>query len=165
MVTRQLLRPAPGETSLIEHELVNPLGRDSVFSVVIHLQAQLQQLTPIESVEEYRNLKAALGGATIVTSSSRDKGGSGGKHRQPGVTPSHAAATPMLEGGKILAGGRVFLAAKEKLTLPFKFQLTQQRATAISSESSSSQVASHSVTVEFTPVDQDYPVSVLELQV
>lgn len=187
-----LAQVAPGETRLVEYELRNPFGRDAVFAVAT---SHPDALAPVESAAEYAALKvAAWGGAD---------GAGGSAPARVGTAPL-AAQLPARDGGgvQLLSGGKVFLAANERVVLPFRLRLAPQQRLALPAAATTPTHANGTaagsplagdglgsgawggvlqsaggsciggaageqlcISVEFIPTDQDYPTSVLELQV
>eukprot|EP00775_Hariotina_reticulata_P006048 gene6048-6286_t len=183
LVTQCTLQPSLGQTLLLHHVLENVIGRDAVFEVRI---SQPQQLQALESMHEYRELHQAAGSALVATSpaaavdSSLYAGAGGvgseaaGKSAWPSLAGLVTATTHQAAAGQLLTRGKIFVAAHERVLIPFKFRLPDDSMTCqqpasnshhIGQQQGPSQQAADIVTVEFIPTDLNYPVSILELQI
>lgn len=184
LVTQCTLQPTAGQTLLLHHLLENVIGRDAVFDVRI---SQPQQLQALESMQEYRQLHQAAGNALVATSpaavmvDATPSAGTGANSSEPASGKAGPSLTELVTAtastaatGQLVTRGKIFVAAHERVLIPFKYRLPDDAMDAPASNSchlgqqqkaQGQQTVDRRVTVEFVPVDLDYPVNILELQV
>jgi hypothetical protein len=186
LVTSCALQSCQGQVVLLEHVLTNSLGRDAVFEVRVSHPDELQAL---ESVPQYWQLQQAVG-AGIPTSAAAAAAGVGAG--ATGVGALGAVGAPSLArlavaggqftssdvAGQLVSKGRIFLAANERVSIPFRYRLPDMPPSRGSSshvqadgkapgvaKQEQQQQQEREVTAEFVPLELDYPVNILQLKV
>jgi hypothetical protein len=181
LVTSCMLQPCQGQVLLLEHVLTNSLGRDAVFEVRVSHPDELQAL---ESLPDYRQLQQAVG-AGIPTSAAAAAAGVGAG--AAGVGALGVVGAPSLArlavaggqcsssdvAGQLVSKGRIFLAANERVSIPFRYRLpdvlcsssSQGQGDGTAPGVAHQQQQERVVTAEFVPIELDYPVNILQLKV
>jgi hypothetical protein len=188
LVTSCTLQPCQGQVLLLEHVLTNSLGRDAVFEVRVSHHDELQA---IESVPDYRQLQQAVGAGIPTSAAAAAAAAAAGVGAgAAGVNGLGASGSPSLArlaatggqfsssdvAGQLVSKGRIFLAANERVSIPFRYRLPDVPCSSSSSSevqagggtapgTAQQQQQERVVTAEFVPLELDYPVNILQLEV
>lgn len=167
LVTPCAIQPSLGQALLLEHMLHNPLGRDAVFELKV---SHPDQLRALDNVQEYRHLQHAAGPAIITSAPAAAAAqldaalSAAGAAGMPSLAQLATGSSNTADAEQLVNKGRIFLAANERVNIPFVFRLNSGLVQADSSQQQQ-QCQQHVVTVEFAALELDYPVNILELQV
>lgn len=156
LVTPCAVQPCLGQTLLLEHVLHNPLGRDAVFELK---SSHPEELKAVESMQEYKQLQVSA--APIITTSPAAAAG-GSALQAPSIANLVRGDGLTDAGDQLVSKNRVFLRANEKIGIPLSLRLNPRCAGSMQQEQQQQQRV---MTVEFVPLELDYPTNILELQV
>jgi hypothetical protein len=182
LVTSCVVQPQQGQVLLLEHVLANSLGRDAVFEVRVSHPDELQA---IESVQQYQQLQQAVGAGIPTSAAAAAARAAAGEHGWGGAGAPSLAKLAAAGGHDSSSGiadhlvnkGRIFLAANERVSIPFRYRLPDTPpgssgerlaagcAAASGQQDQQQQQLERAITIEFVPLELDYPVNMLQLQV
>lgn len=183
LVTSCVLQPCQGQVLLLEHMLTNSLGRDAVFEVRVSHPDELQA---VDSVPQYRQLQQAVGSGIPTSAAAAVAAGAAAGAHVWGAVGAPSLAQLAATGGRansstvasqLVNKGRIFLAANERVTIPFWYRLpnfapsnSEKPADGVAPapaqhDHHQQQQQECAVTVEFVPLELDYPVNILQLKV